>query len=211
MHPLLVHLVAKWRPSGLLAKDVRGLLTLHGKPHTADHSAAVASEAERLARRFGANVSAAVDAAWLHDVSAVFPSNQRAQAADALGIEVLPEERAFPTIVHQKLSVVLARELFGVTNDAVLSAVGCHTTLKAGATALDQVVFLADKIAWDQPGTPPYLADLLAALEDSLSAAALVYLNHLWEQRHALRVLHPWVSAARDELLLAHQGAATCP
>lgn len=205
MHPLLAQLVASWQPSSSLAKDVRELLTLHGKPHTADHSAAVASEAERLAQRFGANVSAAVDAAWLHDVSAVFPGAQRATIADALGLDVLAAERAFPPIVHQKLSVVLARELFGVTNDAVLSAVGCHTTLKAGASVLDKVVFLADKIAWDQPGTPPYGAELDAALERSLDAGALVYLEYLWSRRATLPTLHPWVAVARNELLTVHK------
>lgn len=103
-------------------------------------------------------------------------------------------------IVHQKLSALMARELFGITDAEVLSAIGCHTTLKANASPLDKTLFVADKIAWDQQGRPPYLTDLLAALERSLDGAALVYLDYLWERRETLPVLHPWVRAAHRQL-----------
>ena len=103
-------------------------------------------------------------------------------------------------IVHQKLSVEIAREIFGVADEKVLSAVGCHTTLKAKASILDKVVFVADKIAWDQEGKPPYLDPMLAALETSLDAGALAYLSYLWEQRDQLKVVHPWMKDAYLEL-----------
>ena len=131
----------------------------------------------------------------------MIPNEQRVQAARDLDIELLPEEETFPMIVHQKLSVPIARALFGVTDDEVLSAIECHTTLKANPSTLDKVLFVADKIAWDQPGRPPYLDDLLAALDGSLDQAALVYLNFLWQQREQLRVVHPWMVAAREHLL----------
>lgn len=105
-------------------------------------------------------------------------------------------------IVHQKLSSWMAHEVFGIHDPEVLSAIGCHTTLKAGASPLDKLVFVADKIAWDQAGQPPYLEVLQAALEHSLDAAALVYIDYLWAQRAQLRVIHPWLVAARNDLLL---------
>ena len=104
-------------------------------------------------------------------------------------------------IAHQKLSVPIARALFSVTDIEVLSAIECHTTLKANPSTLDKVLFVADKIVWDRSGSPPYLDDLLAALEVSLDRAALVYLNFLWQQREQLQVVHPWIVAARDHLL----------
>ncbi len=84
----------------------------------------------------------------------------------------------------------------------MLSAIECHTTLKGNPSELDKIVFVADKIAWDQSGTPPYLDDLLAALDRSLDQAALVYLDFLWDQREQLRVVHPWMVAARAHLQL---------
>jgi HD superfamily phosphohydrolase YqeK len=98
------------------------------------------------------------------------------------------------------LSVVLAREVFGVRDETVLSAIGCHTTLKAGASHLDKVVFIADKIAWDQPGQPPYLDELLAGLERSLDEGVFVYINYLWAQRATLKVVHPWLVDAYEAL-----------
>lgn len=185
--------------TGETGRDVSAFLAHHDYPHTAAHCAAVAREARRIARLVGADESGAERAGWFHDVSAVIPNAERIDAAHAFGVAVLPEEIAFPMIVHQKLSIVLAREFFGEGDAAVLSAVGCHTTLKAGATTLDTVVFVADKIAWDQPGMPPYLAALLTALDRSLDAATLVYLRYLWERRDALGVVHPWFREAYRE------------
>ena len=178
--------------SGAPQSDIPAFLISHDFPETARHCAAVAREARRIAVRVGADADGAERAGWFHDVSIVLPTAERVAAARTLGVDVLPAEAAFPMILHQKLSVVLARDIFGERDGAVLSAVACHTTLKADASVLDTVLFVADKIAWDQPGIPPYQDALLTALETSLDAAAFAYLRHLWERRLALGVIHPW-------------------
>lgn len=193
-------LTTNFTSTGHLRRDVATFLALHNQVHTAGHMAQVAAEARRLAGRFGAVPEEAEVAGLLHDISAVIPNEERLAAAQAFGIEVLPEEAAFPMIIHQKLSVVLARELFGVTAPAPLRAIGCHTTLKADASLLDKVVFVADKIRWDQVGVPPYLSDLEQALDRSLDHAAFCYLDYLWQQRATLRVVHPWLAAAHAQL-----------
>ncbi|HLN63173.1 MAG TPA: GNAT family N-acetyltransferase [Symbiobacteriaceae bacterium] len=198
MHQRLKRLAEGVSLTGRFAVDVPAFLIHHGCPKTAAHSAAVAAEARRVALLAGADPDQAEAAGWLHDISAVVAPGERAAAARDLGLEVLPEEDAFPLIVHQKLSVVIAREIFGVTDPAVLSAVGCHTTLKAGSALPDRVLFVADKIAWDQQGRPPYLTELLTALDQSLDEAALCYLA--WMRRQPLRVVHPWLRAAYEDL-----------
>jgi len=189
--------------TGDLPRDVVAYLGAHGCPRTAAHSAAVAAEARRLALSFGVEAPAAEAAGWLHDVSAVIPVAERLPAARAWRVPVLPEERAAPMLLHQKLSAVLARRLFGVADAAMLQAIGCHTTLRSGATMLDQVLFVADKVAWDQPGEPPYLAAVRAGLERSLAAAARAYLRYLWEQRDTLPAVHPWMAEAYRALSAA--------
>lgn len=186
--------------SGHIGRDVATFLGHHGCPETARHSAQVAAEAKRLATQVGEDETRAEVAGWLHDVSAVFPVAERIEVAQALEVDILPEEKIFPMIIHQKLSVVLARDLFGVKDEGILSAIGCHTTLKAKASKLDKVLFVADKIAWDQPGRPPYLDELLKGLDISLEAAALAYLRYLWERRATLKVIHPWLRAAYQQL-----------
>jgi predicted HD superfamily hydrolase involved in NAD metabolism len=192
MNETLAQIVAGVRLTGDVRSDMTALLVYHGHPQTADHCACVAAEAERLALRFGEDERLAQTAGWLHDVSAVFPVERRVEVACQLGVEVLAEEAAAPMILHQKLSAAMAREIFGITNEAILSAVRCHSTLKADASALDKVVFIADKIAWDQPHTAPFLEDVLASLEWSLDQAVLHYLDYLWQRRDTAPVVHPW-------------------
>lgn len=186
--------------TGNLKQDAPAFLAHHGKPHTAEHVRDVAAEARHIALKTGDNADSAETAGWLHDISNVIPLSERIETAQAWGVEVLPEEATFPMIIHQKLSVVVAREIFGISDEAVLSAVGCHTTLKVDASPLDKVVFIADKLAWDQPGVPPYFDEMKAALDVSLDAAALVYLQFLWDRRDSLRVVHPWMAAAYSQL-----------
>lgn len=189
-----------FEPTGDVPTDAVCFLKRHGHAFTAQHVAQVAAKAGELAERFGADKAGAITAGFLHDISTVIPNEERVGVALGHGLEVLPEEKRLPMIVHQKLSALMARELFGVTDEAVLSAIGCHTTLRREASALDKVVFVADKIAWDQAGTPPYLGELETALTTSLDAGALVYLGFLWQQRETLPVLHPWVEDAYRQL-----------
>ncbi len=192
--------------TGDLAESVPRLLTAQGCATTAVHVRAVADESARLAERFGVDGMQARAAGWLHDVSAIIPVTSRVAFAECHGIPVLAEERLAPMILHQKLSAVLARDLFEIEDPEILAAIACHTTLRQDAKPLDKVVFLADKIAWDQPGTPPYLDDLNRALSSSLDRAVCVYLGTLWDRRHALPVLHPWLAAAYAQLCaLPHQ------
>ncbi len=193
---LRARFMAEMIVTGVPRRDVPAFLTRHGFPQTAAHVRDVAQEARRIAAIAHLDADGAERAGWFHDVSVVLPLDERIAVAHACGVDVLPEEIAFPMIVHQKLSVVFARELFGERDAAVLSAIGCHTTLQADASPLDTVVFVADKIAWDLPGIPPYRNALLTALDASLDAAALVYLRYLWERRETLGVIHPWFRAA---------------
>ncbi len=199
--PTLQSLRAGFEPGGWINEDVTTFLRQNNCPRTVAHAAEVARAAYELAERFGVDPLAAEAGGWLHDVSAVWPDDQRLAAADALGVEVLPLERKWSNIVHQKLSVVLAREIFNVRDAGVLSAIGCHTTLKAGASALDKVVFIADKLAWDEPYDAPWHSALREALAKSLDEGCRVYLSHLWQHREDLTVFHPWTEAACKEML----------
>ena len=201
MHPVLAALAEPVRWTGDVGADVTALLAYHVRANTMDHSTRVAAEAKRLALLWGEDAAGAETAGWLHDVSAIVPMDRRIRLAEDLGLDVLPEERAFPMIIHQKLSAAIAQALFDVTDPAILSAIGCHTTLKADASRLDKIVFVADKIQWDQPGDPPYLSAIAAAVEHSLDQAAFAYMDYLWQRRATLPVVHPWLVQAYHQTL----------
>jgi predicted HD superfamily hydrolase involved in NAD metabolism len=182
--------------TGRVAEDVPAFLRYHGCPKTARHCAQVAAEARRVAEIVGENATQAEMAGWLHDCSALFPAPDRVHIARQWNIPLLPEEERLPMIIHQKLSRILAAEVFGVDDVLVLDAVECHTTLKANPTRLDKVLFVADKLAWDQDGIAPYYHKLVTALEQSLDHAVFVYLKYLWDRRRTLKVFHPWAREA---------------
>ncbi|WP_314585795.1 HD domain-containing protein [Paenibacillus terrigena] len=186
--------------SGNLRNDIVNFLRNNGCPKTAEHSIRVGNEARKIAGQFHASIASAEIAGYLHDISAVFANDVRIQVSRDLGIEVLPEEETFPMIIHQKISREMTRDLFHIHDQEILDAIGCHTTLRKNATLLDKVLFVADKIEWDQAGSPPYLNQILPHLDHSLDHAAFEYIDYLWRQKEKLRVIHPWLRDAYDEL-----------
>ncbi len=199
MHALLDVLVKDFSLSGDLREDTAQFLKLNECPNTAIHCQQVGDTAAALAAQFEIAPQQAALAGWLHDISAVFPNAERIAVSQALGIDILPEEAEVPLLLHQKISAVMAEQIFEVDDPQVLSAIGCHTTLKATPTPLDTLVFVADKIRWDQKGTPPYAEALQSALTHSIEKAAWVYQDYLWHSGK-MKIVHPWMLASYQEL-----------
>lgn len=103
-------------------------------------------------------------------------------------------------ILHQKLSTVVAQEVFGVTENGRAQRHRLPHHAQGWSQPAGQNCFVADKIQWDQPGEPPYWGELVTAVARLIDDACRVYLNHLWQQRDTLRFVHPWFVAAREEL-----------
>ncbi len=204
MRGIRTDLAEGFEPEPDIEKSVVNLLNKHGLPEIAGHCVDVGEEAERLAQAFEVSPLSAKTAGLLHDIGAIIRNDQRVTIAREWGIEVLPEEEKFPLILHQKLSRVMARELFGIEDDKILSAIECHTTLRAEATALDKIVFIADKLKWDQNAAPPYMERVKKGLEVSLDRGVFEFLSYWWERRDELAVVHPWLSQAYHEMKVNH-------
>jgi predicted HD superfamily hydrolase involved in NAD metabolism len=183
-----------------LVKDSNNFLVKHKKFRIAEHSLRVAQKAKMLAGQYGADESLAEVAGLLHDIGGVYANDKRVEVSNMLKINILPEEEELPLILHQKISVVMAQQVFNIQSDEVLSAIGCHTTLKTGASKMDKILFVADKIEWDQDGLPPYINEIQEAINISLELAAFTYLKYLLDDNSKLKVIHPWLTDAYKEL-----------
>ncbi|WP_243991758.1 bis(5'-nucleosyl)-tetraphosphatase (symmetrical) YqeK [Pseudolactococcus carnosus] len=181
-----------------LEQQVQTVCQAHNCDDLFKHLVAVAQAAKALAKQVGVDQNKAYIAGLLHDIGGIFPNEERIDKAREFKLSLFKEELALPMIIHQKLSQVLAKQVFEIVDDAILSAICCHTTLKANPSLLDETVFLADKIKWDGAGQPPYLADLLVALSISLSEGCLFYIEYILS--HDIKVLHPWLLAAKASL-----------
>lgn len=173
------------------------LLLANGRPKTLAHVQAVSEECARLARRFGLSENHCRLAGLMHDISAVIRPADMLAWAEAHGLPLCEAERRHPFLLHQRLSRIAAQEAFGVCDEDILCAIECHTTLRAHASAMDMALFIADKIAWDQPGEPPYLAQVLRALDTSLASACLAYMTHTMDTGKLLFPHTNWTEAVR--------------
>jgi predicted HD superfamily hydrolase involved in NAD metabolism len=183
-----------------LLKDSNKFLIKHNRLRIAEHSLRVAQKSKMLARQYGIDESMAEIAGLLHDIGGVYPNDKRVEMSKMLGLTVLPEEEELPLILHQKISSVMAQRIFNVQSPEILSAIGCHTTLKVNASALDKILFVADKIEWDQKGLPPYISEIESAVNISLDLAVFAYLKYLYDNSSKLKVIHPWLAGAYKEL-----------
>ena len=113
------------------------------------------------------------------------------------------EERPAP-VWHGVCASILARTEWGVTDEAVLSAIACHTAGKAGMTQLDKILYLADMTSAerDWPGV-----EKLRKLEmkdlDAAMLAALRQTNGFVLSEG--KPLDPESKAAYEDIL-AHSG-----
>jgi len=180
--------------------DAGALLLSRGKAATWQHVQAVADACVELAEQFHLDKSQCRLAGILHDISAVVPAADMLRYARAYNLPLDDAEINHPFLLHQRLSAVIAQEYFCVTDETILQAIACHTTLRAHATQVDMALFLADKIAWDQPGEPPFLASVRAALPVSLKHACRVYIDYVMENglilqpHHNLLAAREWLS-----------------
>ena len=118
-----------------------------------EHTLAVARMALALAERHGLDAERAVLAGLLHDCGRAVPAPQLAAFCRRrrLAVPALAEtaERA-PILLHAHASEDRARDVYGVTDEAVLSAVRKHTLGDAVMSPLDRLLYAADACSADR-------------------------------------------------------------
>jgi predicted HD superfamily hydrolase involved in NAD metabolism len=171
-----------------LARRVREHL---GQEQRYAHSVRVARNAELLARRHGVDAEKARLAGLLHDLARLYSPERLIAECEARGIEIEEAARRHPMLLHARLGAALARELFGVNDSEVLSAIEKHTTGADEMSLLDRVVYLADSL---EPGRMfPERADLWRLALGDLDAAmreTLALSRRRHERKAALAEAH---------------------
>jgi predicted HD superfamily hydrolase involved in NAD metabolism len=200
MHQLLIGIKERLGTVYIFPQCCIDMLNACGKVIVAEHSKEVAKEAKRLAALFQEDSEAVELACFLHDISVIIQRDKYIEIAESLNLDILPEERAFPLIIHQKLSKEIAKIVFGITDERILSAICCHSTLKAAPNKLDMILFIADKIKWDQGGIPPYDFLVQEGLNKSLEHGVFAFIKYLYDNKSSLKVIHPWLLDAYNYL-----------
>lgn len=166
----------------------------------ARHTLQVADYARRLAPSVGVEPEQAYLAGLLHDCTKCYPNEWHLNYAKENGIALTAEDLACPQIFHQITAPVFARQKFGVTDEQILSAIGCHTTAKPAMTPLEMLLFFADSC--EPTRTYPGVQELRKAGETDLKNGTLMLMDHVIASLNNKNAfLHPLTVAARNYLL----------
>ena len=179
---------------GDVEEGVRALLEINRRPKTLSHILDVAEMNVRIARMHGLDADICRKAALLHDISAVIKADDMYAYAVENGMQLCEAEERYHFLLHQRMSEIAAREYFRIDDARILSPVKCHTTLKADADEYDMALFIADKLAWDREGVPPFYEDVYSRLND-LPAACLAYMDYMQDSGELLCPHTDWAAA----------------
>ena len=165
-----------------------------------EHTLNVRKMAVKLAKRHDADEDRAALAALLHDAAKEISKDEmraimKAHPEYAEG----GEERPTP-VWHGVCASILARTEWGVTDEAVLSAIACHTAGKPGMTQLDKILYLADMTSAerDWPGVEKLRKLELKDLDAAMLAALKQTNDFVLSQG---KPLDPMSKAAYEDIL----------
>ncbi len=182
-----------------IADSIKHTYLSHHKVKTYTHVQEVSKTAVWLAGKYHLNPDKVRIAALLHDVSAVMTPQEMYEMAAERGLPIDPAEEKYHFLLHQRISRIMAEEQFDIRDEDILNAIECHTTLKKNAGLYDQVIFIADKLSWDQEGVPPYFESLKRLAAESPDEACYFYINYQFENS-LLLMPHRWIVEAYDDL-----------
>lgn len=180
--------------------DSYNLLKYHNQEEVALHCSQVANEAVKIAAKFALNTKEAEVSGLLHDIGKIVHEADMVKIAHKLNINVLEEEESYPDLLHTKLSSIIAHQIFNIRSNSILSAIECHSTLKSNPSALDMILFIADKLSWESEYNQHFKADVIGGLDKSLEHGAFAYINYLNSNTGILKVTHPWLRDAYNYL-----------
>ena len=183
-----------------IEEDVKNQFTKAHLPQEYKRASLVKALALKLAAFHGIDKEQVAAAALLHNISRLIPETQYLQTAEEYGVEILPEERKNPYLLHQKISRILAVAEFNISDKEILNAINCHTTLRPSATLLDKIIFLASKQSNDELKEFIFGTSQIPNNIKELNEAVYSCLFNLLNNTDKVLAVHPWAKQALNEL-----------
>ena len=167
-----------------------------------DHVFRVEEESARLAAGHGVDIGLARIAALGHDLARAEPDERLLALAAQYGIAPDEVERAEPILVHGPVATRILETEYQLPVAEILSGIAAHTTARPAMSALEKVLFLADKIEVDKVKRRPAWEEVRDLAPRDLDRAMRRFLDlHLAEALERGWHIHPRTIAARNELL----------
>lgn len=143
-----------------------------------EHSLGVAYISSALAMRYGADISKALVAGYLHDCAKCLSDEKKLSICKKNNIEISEAEKNKPCLLHAKVGSFLAKKEYGIEDEDILNAITYHTTGRPGMSILEKIVYLADYI---EPGRKlvPNLEKIRTLAFQDMDEALLLTLENI--------------------------------
>ncbi len=166
-----------------------------------NHSLAVADEAVRLARKYGASEQKAYLAGLLHDVTKNASIDEHLNIFRTFGIMLNAVEQRAEKLWHAISGSAYVCYVMGIKDEEVVDAIRYHTTARADMPLLSKILYLADFTSADRDYED---VDVIRGLVDESLDSAYIYalkytINDLVENS---RAVHEDTLAAYNETVM---------
>lgn len=178
-----------------LKEKIEDFYIKNGKGNFVHHVNKVSEYAAKLADEINVDIEKCKISALIHDVSAVMRHEDYIRYGEKEEIEILNNERENPFLLHQKISGIIAKEVFCLEDEDIISPVICHTTLRPKPSLYDIVLFVADKLHRHTDIKPPYFNEVLEGFKSNPEGACLTIMEH-YLRKGDIKYPHPWFNDA---------------
>lgn len=175
------------------------------------HVERVLDEALRLARIWNADPERLELAVWGHDLFRSEPPDEQIRLANEVGVEIDPDSREYPILLHGPIAAVVLRERFGITDAETLMAVRDHTAGLDRMSLLAKILLISDKIESRKRKGVPQLREIRRLARRDLDTAILCWADWRWtheaRERYRTQATHwrarqGWVEEHHRELAM---------
>ena len=152
-------------------------------PNRVAHVLGCRDTAVALAKHWGANVEDAARAGILHDITKAIDGPLQLTLCGAYGKVLSDFSRKYPKTLHALTGSLVAERIFG-ENEAVVSAIECHTTGKADMNLLEKIIYVADYMepCRNFPGVEKLRELVYTDMDAALKLGLEMTLEHLARQ-----------------------------
>ncbi|MBR4236434.1 MAG: bis(5'-nucleosyl)-tetraphosphatase (symmetrical) YqeK [Clostridia bacterium] len=147
----------------LTLQEMDALLRESLSEHRYAHSLGVTETAVKLAKAHGGDTEKCRIAGLLHDCAKGMSTSDMLRAIYRNGIVLYPGEEDFEQLLHAPAGAAVAREIYGVDDEEILSAIRSHTVGGRNMSLTDKIIYVADFI---EPGRKSF-----TGLEDARDLA----------------------------------------
>lgn len=130
--------------------EIKKLLKKHLSEKRYVHSLCVADEAEKLAKKYGADKDKAEIAGLLHDIMKEADPKEQLKVIEKAGIILNNIEEKSKKLWHQIAGMAYCETELNIEDEDILNAIRYHTSGRKEMSLLEKIIFIADFTSKDR-------------------------------------------------------------